>query len=373
MIVSDNPGRIRGIINFVNEITADLPVQSGSVLRVPSSAYGNWGIYITNDNRNWLYSQSRKAYECEWAETDGSLNRLVTEASQQAGLGDVNRHLNNAVGRMAASAAISLVEDGYATIAVCDVGAGTGATSVSFLSAVHNALNSRPEKTLVELSVIEPSMARLDEAERNIAALLAGFPKKNMAVTIKPIRLADIDALGTMRGQHIIISSASIHHNAFNYHLQAISDALGRNGIFINGDWHDSLSHHPARIYPLLRELGASKEKLAKFAEFFDVTAEKMRKADGGLSGQAISANNQIFSFWAATGAIFARSRKECPIYFLEAHEPWTSRHANLRENGFCTEPAKLRMAFPGARAAHAQLRRIHGSSLGAVTVAMKA
>ena len=47
----------------LTEITKNLVIRTGSIFKVPSSAYHRWGIEITDENREWLKKQSGKFYE----------------------------------------------------------------------------------------------------------------------------------------------------------------------------------------------------------------------------------------------------------------------------------------------------------------------
>ncbi|MEM4367240.1 MAG: class I SAM-dependent methyltransferase [Candidatus Anstonellales archaeon] len=323
------------------DLTSWSPALPGSMLRAPAHSYHNWGIQVLPDNVEWLYAMAQKAYEVEWAYTDKEINLLVGNASQNAGLSDVNTEMNKIVGAYAAQFALM----GREGLAVMDIGAGTGATSIAFL----NALGCRAKK--VTLLLVEPSLKRLQEAQEAIAKL--GFHSV-------PLAGNDVSVLKQFSDCSIdmIISNAAIHHNSFNVHLAEMNRVLKQGAPLINGDWHSSISESPARAYWLLyllqeplgtrfekvldnvargakMEIAFERQELKEFRKYFGLTLEMLEWAFMGLSSSKRKANTGIMRFWFEIGRIFSQRGEKSPIYFLEAHERAGKRIENLKNAGF--------------------------------------
>jgi len=326
------------------------PVPPGSLLRVHEYSYGNWGIEVTPDNSEWLYHQSRKAYECEWAETDGSLNLLVAKAAINAGLGDVNTNMNYLVGDYASQIIVESLRDGFLMV---DVGAGMGPTTLAVLS---NLVDSAfPVKGTVMM--IEPSEKRLELAKSNISRVMPRLPN----VEICGIPSTDVKALKSFASSSVdlVISNGAIHHNAFNRHLPEISRVLKPMAPFINGDWHNGMWERPERVYWLIYLIKNCEDEMLKskilhhitsnspfptieefpelreFKRLFGLSKKETTTAFWGCSEGECRADVGIMKFWIEVARLFSKHKKKSPILFMEAHERVSRRKDNLLDAGF--------------------------------------
>ena len=350
MKLTSEPEGIMEIVRFVEHASSGLLVPSGSVLRVPSYAYSNWGIEITPKNERWLYEESKKAYTVEWAPTDSSLNELVGKAAEEAGLGNVNLTLNIHVGKIASKWITSQSRDIWT---ILDVGGGAGGTTYNFLSSMYYwAKQERIGRTAIELDFVEPSESRIETAKGMLGEVCDKLQELGIKVTINYSPKSDIAFFAENPKQYdVIISVAAIHHNSFTYHLKPLADALRKDGFFVSGDWHNSVWEHPMRVHDLMRSLGASEDTLSRFRGRFDLeNTEGFRKIiDSGLTPDEKTANIEIGGFWVSVAKNFSGKGK-APIWFLEGHTPSRRRIQHLSEAGLEIDRRKIHSAFPGIK-----------------------
>ena len=158
----------------------------------------------------------------------------------------------------------------------------------------------------------------------------------------------------------VVVSTAAIHHNAFNYHLHKIFQVMKPGSVFVNGDWHVDLWHDPVYLFHTLH---------LKLFDDQDVFYEFLKEIDKVYSNFGITvdftsasvftkpiaiekANQGIVEFWLAVNDLFKEesvrqdSKLFAPILYLEAHEPIENRLKNLKKAGFEVDPVMVRMAF---------------------------
>jgi SAM-dependent methyltransferase len=346
-------------VNDMDRLTEWSPVPLGSILRVSDYAYPNWGISIDRNNRNWLYGASQEAYSVEWQKTDNSLNDLVTKASTDAGLGDINFLMNQVIGKEV----FDFITCPYYSpkykekYVIADIGAGAGATSLAIAKNIFRADSKTPLN--FEFLLIEPSSSRLYAASDAINNI-----KKEMNtihnVSINCFASRDIDALAMQEENSVdfAVANASIHHNSNTKHLVQISKALRPHAPFIIGDWYDGLSEKPSRIYWMLaliskredssfvnmvlssiekcEEIKASvkSSELDDFTKYFSLNDSDLRTAFMADNDKWALADAGILKFWLEVGKRFSKKVKS-PIYALEGHERIITRRKNLLNSGF--------------------------------------
>ncbi|HSB47785.1 MAG TPA: methyltransferase domain-containing protein [Candidatus Bilamarchaeum sp.] len=373
-------------ISEIEQLNADAqglldwaPVRLGSLLRTHAYSYPNWGITIAPENIDWLVSESKKAFSVEWADTDGSMNHMIAEASEKAGLADTNALMNAKIGQYASEVLIERF-DGPS---VLDIGAGAGDTSLAFLDTDRDS-----EAQTRNLVLLEPSAKRLETAEGRIRSFIRGTSYEgslNLRLVHGSVdKLADFDD----DSFDIIISNAAIHHESFNPHLAQIRRVLFPGMPFISGDWHESNYEHPARVYwiyyllqnphdeetakavtdfvlggrgPLLTE----RKALGEFRERFSLSLMDLYDAYKGHTESERRADVGSMKYWLELGKRFSEEGKKCPEFLLQCHERVSKRVENLTNAGFVFDAE--------SRSKYAEVIRERGfGELGAVMVAKK-
>jgi len=379
-------------VNDINQLTAWSPVPLGSILRVSDYAYPNWGIRVTDQNRDWLYSASQDAYSVEWKDTDPSLNALVSQASTNAGLGDVNSIMNQKIGDYAYDYVAGFPRNRDKCV-IADIGAGAGATSIAIAKALFDSESRKPVSfgPVFEFVLIEPSSSRLAAASNAINRLKDEYRIPH-SLHVRCIASTEIAALREYEGSaiDIAVANASIHHNSFTDHLAEISRSLKIGASFIIGDWYDGLSERPARIYWMLAliakrddaelvsrvlrsienreelKMGIKSSELKNFRKYFSLTGDELRFAFMANNPKQALADAGIVRFWLEVGKIFAEKEVKSPIYALEGHERVAARKRSLVNSGFCFDE--------DSKTKYAELsRKIRKGDLATVMVAKKA
>jgi len=76
------------------------PLYLGSPLKVPTAAWGKWGIHWDREQDfAELVKKSEQAYDDEWTCTNSEGLKDIARAAELSGLGDANQRLNEAVAR----------------------------------------------------------------------------------------------------------------------------------------------------------------------------------------------------------------------------------------------------------------------------------
>jgi len=295
------------------------PIRLGSPLRVPSYAWGNWGINWANENEfRDLITLSEQKYLEEWELTSEQGYADIAEAAKMAGLGDANQLLNEACSQYV----INEIEKQGKTLNILDVGAGNGNTSLSIAKRV-----GRLEKPIITLIDVSPKA--LSEAEVKLER--TGY-KNGTNFFTESIRDSESDLHFKEESFDIIISVAALHHHAdLKVGLQPLVKLLKKKGLFIIGDWFNSLWEHPFRVLSLLLALpnwdGKGKD-IQKFIQLFPNAEIPEIEVNSLLQ----MANNLIIEFWKNYGYL----KKSLPanFYILEGHRSADHYYKELRDTG---------------------------------------
>jgi SAM-dependent methyltransferase len=214
-----------------------MPLRLGSALRVPSSAYAEWGI-LPDAHR----IESDEAYKSEWEGGSPRQMEYVIDASKRADLGNYPQMLRDANARVVAAAVrqypgkVHILEPGF------------GVSTVNMFDALDDN-----DKDRVVVTGIEPSEERGEKA-------LADLVKRGLVIDENLYYYPGVDNhmldyVGP-DSQHIIRTVAQWHHHAYLDTPFAVAcKALKDGGIFTSSDWHNSMWEHPARVYRFLQTL----------------------------------------------------------------------------------------------------------------------
>jgi len=282
------------------------PLRLGTPLRTPTCAWRTWGIEF-KDRRDFkrLVESSEEAYSREWKSAHNARHEDISRTAQAAGLGSANQRLNERV----AAVIGRLARRFDRSIRILDLGAGTGATTLSIWKRLPSSDRVRTDWTLVD-----PGL------HSHVAALAAcrtvGIPSESVAHYTG----RDLDVLPDFRDSFdIVVSVAAIHHHAWLEPVfRGIADALKPGGFVVIGDWHNRLSTHPALVLSLLEQLDWShkEEDLRRFRQTHPIALRRPRKT---VRQESERADQQIIRFWVK----HARSRrKPAAALVLEGHRP---------------------------------------------------
>ena len=309
------------------------PVVLGSALRVPSYAYKYWGI-----KPGEFRKESEAAYAVEFVEASSDWIGYVSAAANEAGLGDAAQMLRDRTARLVAYIANLMRRkiDPNKPIKILDVGSGDGLSAAKLLEGL-------PENVFpIELTLLDGAKFRLDAAKDTIKNKLKEYKclsklEKTKITTVKATDLEIIDKLGTEQF-HIAMSVAGVHAHAYlDEPFRQIAESLKPSGMFITGDWHNSMWEHPSTVYDFFNSFDEAdwpekEEFLKTFCEAYPEAKSPFPYISDYKDPEHIKehrlAREQIKKFWKA----WAKIRKEAiaegklnpkdEMILLEGHRP---------------------------------------------------
>jgi len=298
----------------------DLPLPLGSPLRVPVFAWRAWAIsWRSQAEFLRLVRRSERAYEAEWKGTTRASHVVIAGAARVAGLSDANQCLNSRVGELARTL-VSTRPRG--PVAVLDVGAGAGATTLAVWGALADEDRSR-----VQWVLLDPAKTAL--ANAGAALLRAGAARDRFQL----VGRKDLDALPGWKGRFdLIVGSAAVHHHAYLLPVfQGLARALKPRGFLILGDWFNGLSLHPGNILALLKQIEwpTKETDLAAFVRKFPASAERRPRASDRRDR---AADAQIGRFWLAY--VSMKKTAGAGFLLLEGHRRVRHYVAEIRKAG---------------------------------------
>lgn len=246
-------------------VTNGLPlsIDIGSVSRVASSRYGEFGVKITDANRAELEARAREIYRRD-AERDRA-NKTATDKWYK-----FKKSLSEAMLSEMAMAIATILKDILSTISkdgpirILDAATGSGRLSSAVISALAADIQTARMLERIELHMVDHSSA-LTYARDNVT---------KMGVTVKTHSVHDEQYLAdaVSRGDRfdIIMSLGHLHRKPFiDAYLQLLAGVLAPDGIVAIGDFHSTMTHHPSHLYTLLESHGVEPVRMGLLRHLF--------------------------------------------------------------------------------------------------------
>jgi len=336
---------LKRIERFLEEISQGLAMEFGSIFRIASQYFPNWGIKISGTNRHWIEEQAADSYLKEWKAGTEKSNQAIENATVKANLEIGNERLNAQLGELVVEI-LRAMHNGKRQFTICDIGSGDGNTIEAVMDAMDRYKETRAIAAYCQFYPIEPSLTRLVAAEQKwkrhaLYRLLPGPPMGafgNHAYHLPKLGEGTFD---------IVISNAVFHHIPFPEYFGMIRDRLSRDGVMVIGDWHTTIWKHPAFVVPVMEALGADGGRISEFRTFFQIKSddrERLEKEE--LTPMQREANKLMLHYVKALSEELAKVGEK--LYFLEGHEAFEDRIANIRRYGFETELPALKKGHKG-------------------------
>lgn len=313
---------------------SNLPIRLGSPLRVPHYAWHNWGIeYGSEVEFHHLVKLSEDEYRSEWDWTTDERHGDIAIASKKAGLEDANARLNKAV----ANVVFKIIRYRNGRIRILDVGAGSGQTTL----AVIRELDELPIES-AEFFLFDPAKKALQAGARRLAEI--GL-NEGENFHIYPITDLNMSNYVQEESADIVVSVASIHHHAFlGAVFELIFKLCKRNGVFIIGDWHNSMWEHPNKVFAMLSKMDWT-EKSKDLDKFTTVFPEALTDPGPEEDQRLNKANEQIKAFWKFYSRIGVEKNKQFSV--LEGHRPTWRYRKEMERCGFSTSGSLIDTLIP--------------------------
>jgi len=304
---------------------SNMPVRLGSALRVPSYAYGAWGI------PEGMHRDSSDAlYESEWRGGSPRQMQYVIDATTSAGLGNYSGMLRNA----AAETVSRIVKSSDGRVNILEPGAG-----VSTETMIGSLYYEGVDLDRLTITMLEPGQLRLEQSTGRITGKFG----LRVGTHLHPHVAKDVDARRFVeRGsQNIVVCVAQIHHHSYlDTPVRELSYVTAPGGYLVTADWHNSMWENPARVYQFLQGLDW---------ETKDADLEAFRKEFPGSTGMGVhedspslrEANHHIRRFWEGWAKIRAEAIAKGEfdpaddILMLEGHRPVLRYVDEMRAAGY--------------------------------------
>ncbi len=329
---------LRQIDEFLNDLTAGLPMSPGSIYRIPYQYLKNWGVEVNGGNRGWIKNTAMKTYREDWGESGGEINDAIAKAIMIAGLGTGDKNLNRSLAEMTVNILMAL-HDGKRRFRIADMGAGKGPTTDAILNEIARYDDRAVLEAFCEVYLIEPSLTRVNEAAERLSRHPLHVECHYVAATHE--NLVPLFRPGMF---DIIVSSGVYHHMPFPDYLNDLHEILAEDGALIIADWFTTIWEYPARIVPVLDSLGLKRDNMEMFRSYFDVpydTAYLEKK----LTPEQHEANKAMVRYLTALADELS-GEKASSLYFLEAHEALPDRIEKMKNAGFELDISTLREKY---------------------------
>lgn len=323
------------------EITKGLPIRTGSILRVPSSEYGRWGIQLTDGNRAELsrISDDFRKKDFRERQADGHIRfeektpfSLSVRGSMARSIGYIARQL------------LGDRNDGEREFHVLDLACGSGQASAAIANAMRSSYETEEliERTVFHL--VDYSWTMLQAAKSGLEVFM---PKG-----VRIYNTWDDEFLSETEDRFdLAVSMCHFHKKPFPDIFRKVHDVLVDNGALVSGDWHSVLCDHPYFVYKLLERLGVEYSRLDAYMKLFGDRLNPVSYPE--MLSEEVIALNQHQNHWADVYQKMlmrpgiSRDRRH---FILGAFDTTRNRVLKLEQAGFTTDQDKIRAAFPRAR-----------------------
>ncbi|MFH0884818.1 MAG: class I SAM-dependent methyltransferase, partial [Candidatus Micrarchaeota archaeon] len=242
------------------EITKGLPVRTGSLMRLSSDSFSRWRIGLTEENRQMIKDKGDEFRIKDYCEMEKDSSIESMEATIWSTM------MRNSMVRVIvhfAKEILSALDDGKREFNVCELASGYGNNSVSlaaaFLAQGLNDILARTNFLLVDYSAEKLKRAKEKLQPYQPASIITASVNDEEFLSSTDVRF---DA---------ILSVCHMHKRPFlGDLLEKAHGTLKKKGVIISGDWHSSLSDHPALLFQLLQRMGTDARKLRLFQEMLN-------------------------------------------------------------------------------------------------------
>lgn len=330
-------------IKLLNEnITAlfrnsGLITRPGTLLKIYSGYYPNYGFEATKENKNELLEIINKFYnkdrENESQEKTINPRGLIIQP--------YFHFTNSTVNHIARAVLLKMKEmkpKADELIKICIIGSRDGTLILAILNAIREMRASFLDRT--QFYLVEPYQKKLEATMAKLPIYGLRSISETKAGGFSAEYKTDDEFLATQKSSEfdIVISYYHLHCKPFQDNLSEIRRVLKDDGVFMMADYFSPLFGYPAFVVDLLMNIGADNDIIRKFAASFDCFTKP------NLSELEENALNDHIEYWVkiVNELRNARIQLEKPIYFLRAHTTLEKRIEILKEHKFTIDTRKI-------------------------------
>jgi SAM-dependent methyltransferase len=343
------------------ECTKGLYVRTGSILRVPSSAYPKWGIRVTSENKAKLAAQAEWFRRKDYAEREDIPEVDKIEKSKHSA--STRGTMAVTIGAMTKEA---LREASGPVLRVCNIAANTGEAAVALASAIHMDPTTREilERTFFHL--VDYSAKKLEIAKRNLERYVPA-----QRIELHPQGDCQFFDDNT-RTFNAVFCLGHFHKKPFLDVLAQIHRSLVDGGVLVSGDWHSSICDQPHTMYQTLRMMGVDKRRLGMFE---NLMGNLMKPREDWLSDEEREAVRQHQQMWidlvAQSGSRIAEIKGQPRFYIGGAFRTTKRTMWEIERRGFVVSTDEIRRIFPRMQM-HSPRRMVRGADSATVMMGVK-
>lgn len=351
------------------EITKGLPVFTGSLVRISSEFYENWGIHLTDENRSALKELADHFYTKDLDER--SYFRQNKEFESGGNEEDVEDSMAWLIGENVREILRSM-DDGKRRFNIVDLGSNDGRASEQVASALQGDSQTAGLLKRVTFHLVDFLGRRLDAAREQL--LLYDVDSKRYSQHV-PDFLSDRISLG--QEFDVVVSLSHFHKLPFPGYLKDVHKVLADNGAMVVGDWHSPLCSHPYYIYRFFQRSGVPSKRLELFRRLYGdrlTDPDLSKDQQDRLTPEEKMAMDEQEDFWATKCSTIEQRKLVAlkpRLYLLGAYDTSRGRIAKLEDAGFTTDLDAIRKAFQRSRFTRLP-KRMTGSDSAVVMVAIK-
>jgi|GEM_PF-1269186 len=340
----DGPATSLAEIEKLNQalitVTQGLPVCIGSVYKVDSLSYPNWGFAVTEDNIDAIRRQAEFYYNKDYAERrlNGNIEYLLKTDFTVTHEKRMTEFVAVTIREMMRSR-----DNGKREFHICDVPARDGHLSAAIAHALRRDSDTEGMLSRTVFHLVDISWQKLDKAQET----LRQFGAKSEKCPISDEALfRQLDA----GNYDLIVTLGHLHHKPLLVeYLKELNRILTDDGALVIADWHSPLCSHPANVLSLLQYLWLEPARLDMFR---GIMAEQLAAQKPYLEPDEMhSLMNHILHWKSVMRRISENpSPKMARLYISAAYDTSRQRERKLEDAGFSVDLADVKRAFPKAR-----------------------
>jgi SAM-dependent methyltransferase len=348
-------------------VTKGLPIRTGSILRVPGPYYSNWGIEVTDENREQIIEKYDFYRQKDYKEKEG--NKGI-EALERTPLSiGIRTSMRRTIVHIAKEI-MKMLDDGKREFRICDLAASNGGTVSGLATALWSDRQTQNMLRRTSFYLVDYSGSKLEDARAELEAFRPGLIDTHMG---KDELFLEKTIEKTREKFDIVLSLCHLHKKPFlEGVLGQVHKVLEKNGLFLSGDWHSSLCNHPAYTYELLQRMAIDRKRLEMFRELLHDFMDPISEPD--TMHEELRGRAEHQEYWAGRHQqiLAERALKEGRHYFLGAFDTTRARVDSLEKASLTVDPDKIKKAFPKAGLPQTPMRMMHKTDRASVIMAMK-
>lgn len=329
------------------EITKNLPLRTGSLLKVRKEALHRYGIDISRLSRQEIaelrrFSENYHRIDLEDQEQQPKIDGFLQTEWRQ----DRKREMSQYAGQTVKELLRSLVAR-REHMTVAEIPARRKPASFSVAVALWNDPEVEQLLSKSAFHLVNYNNAKMHSAVREME-------RYHVHDIVPNWRKTDVDFLRSQKdgSLDIIITLMHLHKKAFlSEYLKELHRVLSDDGVLVIGDWHSTIFDHPVNTFDFFLNVMKAQQEADEIRKFFG--PELMRpdqKVD--LTREEIRANKVHLSYLREVYEGIQNANLGLPprIHIFGAYRTSISLSEELEHCGFDTDIGSIRTNFPESK-----------------------